>query len=218
MRWEEGHADIRRNAYMCTHAWRHCEQISLIARLFKEVVHVCAWSTDNERIASLVIAGGLDEIFVHPKWFCFLFTSCSFVDIFSIVCVCVCVCMCVRACLHACQCKTERIATDNGLPSWEVPCAVYVESEPFTSANGLLTATAKLRRPKLQLHYREKLRSLYHRESEWRARLDMFFSRVVFQCGMVCPDKHIGQAAASFGNIVSWRLSAVHLFPKLRPF
>eukprot|EP00117_Sycon_ciliatum_P033714 scpid16589/ scgid4229/ Long chain acyl-CoA synthetase 2; Protein Botrytis resistant 1; Protein LATERAL ROOT DEVELOPMENT 2 len=47
------------------------------------------------------------------------------------------------------------------LPGWEVPCGLLIEPEVFTSDNGLLTETRKRCRPKLQLHYRDRLKKLY---------------------------------------------------------
>jgi fatty acid CoA ligase FadD9 len=47
------------------------------------------------------------------------------------------------------------------LQSYEVPVDFLIETEPFTVANGLLSAVGKLLRPKLKEHYGERLEQRY---------------------------------------------------------
>jgi len=54
--------------------------------------------------------------------------------------------------------KTAKLAE---LQSYEVPLDFLIESEPFSTANGLLSGVGKLLRPKLKEHYGERLEQLY---------------------------------------------------------
>ena len=47
------------------------------------------------------------------------------------------------------------------LQSYEIPADMLVETEPFSSANGLLSGVGKVLRPKLKAHYGERLEQLY---------------------------------------------------------
>ncbi|HTZ14435.1 MAG TPA: carboxylic acid reductase [Mycobacterium sp.] len=54
--------------------------------------------------------------------------------------------------------QTARVAE---LQSYEVPVDFLVESEPFSTENGLLSGVGKLLQPKLKEHYGERLEQLY---------------------------------------------------------
>lgn len=54
--------------------------------------------------------------------------------------------------------QTARTAE---LQSYELPAEFLVESEPFSTDNGLLSGVGKLLRPKLKEHYGERLEQLY---------------------------------------------------------
>jgi fatty acid CoA ligase FadD9 len=53
------------------------------------------------------------------------------------------------------------VAGDNGLNGYEVPRDFFVESEPFSLANGLLSGVGKFLRPKLKDRYGAVLEELY---------------------------------------------------------
>jgi fatty acid CoA ligase FadD9 len=55
----------------------------------------------------------------------------------------------------------QDIAKDAGLQSYEIPRDFLIETTPFTLENGLLTGIRKLARPKLKVHYGERLEQLY---------------------------------------------------------
>ncbi len=55
----------------------------------------------------------------------------------------------------------REIADEAGLQSYEVPRDFLVETEPFSTANGLLSEVRKLLRPRLRDHYGERLEQLY---------------------------------------------------------
>ncbi|MFJ1758822.1 carboxylic acid reductase [Amycolatopsis sp. NPDC088138] len=55
----------------------------------------------------------------------------------------------------------QRIAKDEDLNSYEIPRDLLVETEPFTTENGLLSGIRKLQRPKLKEHYGERLERRY---------------------------------------------------------
>jgi len=48
-----------------------------------------------------------------------------------------------------------------GLHGFEIPKAIYLESEPFTGANGLLTPTQKLKRMQARDRYSTIIQELY---------------------------------------------------------
>ena len=54
-----------------------------------------------------------------------------------------------------------RTGRDAGLAPWELPLDVLLESEPFSMANGLLSAAGKLLRPKLTERYGDRLEHRY---------------------------------------------------------
>ncbi|MFL6081648.1 MAG: AMP-binding protein, partial [Mycobacterium sp.] len=55
----------------------------------------------------------------------------------------------------------QDIAKDAGLQSYEIPRDFIIETTPFTLENGLLTGIRKLARPKLKVHYGDRLEQLY---------------------------------------------------------
>ncbi|WP_307828352.1 carboxylic acid reductase [Antrihabitans sp. YC2-6] len=55
----------------------------------------------------------------------------------------------------------HRIAKDADLNSYEIPRDFLIETEPFTTANGLLSEIGKLLRPKLIERYNDRLQQLY---------------------------------------------------------
>ncbi|MEW2545926.1 carboxylic acid reductase [Streptomyces sp. NPDC047002] len=55
----------------------------------------------------------------------------------------------------------QRTAQDAGLESYETPRDFLVETEPFTTANGMLSDLRKLLRPRLRERYGERLEALY---------------------------------------------------------
>ncbi|SDC26918.1 carboxylic acid reductase [Actinokineospora iranica] len=63
----------------------------------------------------------------------------------------------------------QRIAKDTGLNSYELPRAFLIETEPFSTANGLLSDIRKLLRPKLKDQYGEQLERLYAELAEREA-------------------------------------------------
>ena len=64
----------------------------------------------------------------------------------------------------------REIATEAGLNSYEIPRDFLIETEPFSSANGLLSGVRKLLRPKLKAHYGDALERLYTELSDLEAR------------------------------------------------
>ncbi|EFV11917.1 carboxylic acid reductase [Segniliparus rugosus] len=55
----------------------------------------------------------------------------------------------------------QKIAKEAGLQSYEVPRDFLIETEPFTTQNGLLSEVGKLLRPKLKARYGEALEARY---------------------------------------------------------
>ncbi|MGC0420112.1 carboxylic acid reductase [Embleya sp. AB8] len=55
----------------------------------------------------------------------------------------------------------QRLATEAGLNSYEIPRDFLIETEPFSRENGLLSGVRKLLRPALTKHYGERLEALY---------------------------------------------------------
>ncbi|MEV6279395.1 carboxylic acid reductase [Nocardia sp. NPDC051832] len=55
----------------------------------------------------------------------------------------------------------QELARDAELNSYEIPRDFLIETEPFTTANGLLSGIGKLLRPKLKEHYGHRLEQLY---------------------------------------------------------
>ncbi|MUM30521.1 carboxylic acid reductase [Mycolicibacterium sp. CBMA 361] len=73
----------------------------------------------------------------------------------------------LKGALHDSLRATARAAE---LQSYEVPADFLIESDPFTTDNGLLSGVGKLLRPRLKEHYGDRLELLYIELSE--ARLD----------------------------------------------
>ncbi|MFI6362014.1 carboxylic acid reductase [Nocardia sp. NPDC050630] len=63
----------------------------------------------------------------------------------------------------------QRIAKEADLESYEIPRDFLIETEPFTTENGLLSGIGKLLRPKLIERYGERLRQLYVELAEGQA-------------------------------------------------
>ncbi|MFF8786043.1 carboxylic acid reductase [Streptomyces sp. NPDC015125] len=55
----------------------------------------------------------------------------------------------------------QRLATEAGLNSYEIPRDFLIETEPFSRQNGLLSEVRKLLRPALTNRYGERLEALY---------------------------------------------------------
>ncbi|MGW8976849.1 carboxylic acid reductase [Streptomyces platensis] len=55
----------------------------------------------------------------------------------------------------------QRLATEAGLNSYEIPRDFLIETEPFSQENGLLSGMRKLLRPALMKRYGERLEALY---------------------------------------------------------
>ncbi|OKH98955.1 oxidoreductase [Streptomyces sp. CB02923] len=55
----------------------------------------------------------------------------------------------------------QRLATEAGLNSYEIPRDFLIETEPFSQQNGLLSGVRKLLRPALTKRYGERLEALY---------------------------------------------------------
>ncbi|MEV6426280.1 carboxylic acid reductase [Nocardia sp. NPDC051463] len=63
----------------------------------------------------------------------------------------------------------QRIAKEGDLNSYEIPRDFLVETEPFTTDNGLLSGIGKLLRPKLTQRYGARLQQLYAELAEGQA-------------------------------------------------
>lgn len=63
----------------------------------------------------------------------------------------------------------HQIAKDSDLNSYEIPRDFIVETERFTTANGLLSGIGKLLRPNLIEHYGDRLQQLYANLAEGQA-------------------------------------------------
>ena len=57
--------------------------------------------------------------------------------------------------------ELRKIAQDGSLPGWETPIGILLVPDPFTVENGLLTATLKKSRPKLEHKYKPFLEDIY---------------------------------------------------------
>jgi len=57
--------------------------------------------------------------------------------------------------------ELHATARKHSLPGWEVPAGIFLEKEPFSPENGLLTPTMKASRPKLERKYKSILEELY---------------------------------------------------------
>ncbi|MGY4099471.1 carboxylic acid reductase [Nocardia sp. R16R-3T] len=63
----------------------------------------------------------------------------------------------------------QHIAKEADLESYEIPRDFLIETEPFTTENGLLSGIGKLLRPRLIEHYGERLQQLYAELAEGQA-------------------------------------------------
>lgn len=57
--------------------------------------------------------------------------------------------------------ELQGIAMKHSLPGWEVPVDIFLEPQPFSVENGLLTSTMKTNRPKLEEKYRTTMEDMY---------------------------------------------------------
>lgn len=57
--------------------------------------------------------------------------------------------------------QIRKTAQTHKLEGWEVPIAIYMEMEPFSPENGLLTLSHKLSRIPLEKKYKPVLERLY---------------------------------------------------------
>ena len=57
--------------------------------------------------------------------------------------------------------ELQRTAKEAGLNSYEIPRDFIVETEPFSTANGLLSDAGKLARPRVKERYGERLEQMY---------------------------------------------------------
>jgi long-subunit acyl-CoA synthetase (AMP-forming) len=55
----------------------------------------------------------------------------------------------------------RTLSASNGLTSFETVRAVYLESEPFSVENGLMTPTFKLKRQQMAQNFKKQLDELY---------------------------------------------------------
>jgi fatty acid CoA ligase FadD9 len=55
----------------------------------------------------------------------------------------------------------QQIAAETHLNGYEIPRDFLIETDPFTTENGLLSGARKLLRPKLKAHYGERLEQMY---------------------------------------------------------
>ncbi|QIS14013.1 carboxylic acid reductase [Nocardia arthritidis] len=55
----------------------------------------------------------------------------------------------------------QQVANEAGLESYEIPRDFIVETDPFSTENGLLTDSRKLNRPKLKARFGDQLEALY---------------------------------------------------------
>lgn len=72
--------------------------------------------------------------------------------------------LCRSEALHAfLLSEVKRMCKKNKLHGFEIPKAIYLESEPFSDANGLLTPTFKLKRKELRDTYQSEIDKMYSR-------------------------------------------------------
>lgn len=57
--------------------------------------------------------------------------------------------------------QVKACSKANGLHGFETVRSIYLESEPFSDANGLLTPTFKLKRQQLRDRYQDEISALY---------------------------------------------------------
>lgn len=65
--------------------------------------------------------------------------------------------------------SVQRIAKEAELNSYEIPRGFLIETDPFTTENGLLSDARKLLRPRLKERYGERLENLYRELAEGQA-------------------------------------------------
>ncbi|MDT5009426.1 MAG: fatty acid CoA ligase FadD9, partial [Mycobacterium sp.] len=95
----------------------------------------------------------------------------------------------------------QDIAKDVGLQSYEIPRDFLIETTPFTLENGLLTGIRKLARPKLKVHYGDRLEQLYaeladSQANEMRALRQGGASRPVLETVIRAAGALLGAAAS----------------------
>lgn len=57
--------------------------------------------------------------------------------------------------------EIRAIAKENKLKGFEIIKAIYLDTEPFSVENGLLTPSFKKKRKDFQLHYQEQIDAMY---------------------------------------------------------
>ena len=55
----------------------------------------------------------------------------------------------------------NSIGIEENIPSWEIPRAIFLESEPFSVINGLLTPSEKMKRLNIKNKYQEQFDLMY---------------------------------------------------------
>ncbi|WP_432846305.1 carboxylic acid reductase [Amycolatopsis sp. CA-161197] len=98
----------------------------------------------------------------------------------------------------------QQAAKEAELNSYEIPRDFLVETEPFSTVNGLLTGIKKLQRPALKKHYGERLEALYaeiaDREgSELRELRQLGLDRPVVETVARAAEALLGASAAELG-------------------
>eukprot|EP01102_Stenamoeba_stenopodia_P008150 TRINITY_DN2316_c0_g1_i4.p1 TRINITY_DN2316_c0_g1~~TRINITY_DN2316_c0_g1_i4.p1 ORF type:complete len:1150 (+),score=238.13 TRINITY_DN2316_c0_g1_i4:315-3764(+) len=98
--------------------------------------------------------------------------------------------------------EIKEICMRNKFPSYEVPCNIYIEFEPFTPANGLQTHSFKLCRPMLREKYK-KIKDELYQEIESQVQ-ETSISNILFQLlgdptTMSNDMKHIGDDIERLG-------------------
>jgi fatty acid CoA ligase FadD9 len=123
--------------------------------------------------------------------------------------------------------EIDRIAAREGLNGYEIPRDFLVDPAPFTQANGLLTDSGKLSRPRLRARYGEHLERL-HADIERRqieelralesARDVSAVEKVVraFAVTLGLPEREVRDADQSFQKLGGDSIAAVELVTRVR--